>query len=283
MQIKFLSLAIASLVLFPLGWVQWQSHQFSWTANPRDAIGAQVSPSGRQTSDSPTSNSRNGESLDLAQGNSSPALTYPQRVEILRQQATAIAAQKPPRLTILLGDSLSLVFPSDLLLAERSWLNQSISGENSTGLLKRLTFLKSTQPETIFVLIGINDLLKGETAETLLANQRQIIQELRKNHPKAQIIVQSLLPHQTQEKATWEGRDRLQRIPNPKIREINRQLRAIAWAERVYFLDLHPLFTDKDGNLRAELTTDGLHLSERGYWVWRTALQLFSQMELEPR
>ncbi|MBS9383088.1 MAG: hypothetical protein HEQ24_02180 [Dolichospermum sp. BR01] len=35
----------------------------------------------------------------------------------------------------------------------------------------------------------------------------------------------------------------------------------------------HQMFTDINGNLRSELTTDGLHLSLAGYQVWQFALE----------
>lgn len=208
-------------------------------------------------------------------------LSYEQWLNLLQQEATAIAVAKPSRLSVLVGDSLSLWFPTDLLPSDRAWLNQGISGEVSGGLLERLSLFNDTQPETIFVMIGINDLIRGVDDFTLLDNQRQIIRYLQDNHPRSQIVVQSVLPHGS-DRATWEGRDRLQAISNQRIRDLNQELKAIAQTEGVYFLDLHPLFTDAQGNLRADFTTDGLHLNRQGYLVWRSALQLFSKLELEP-
>ncbi len=206
--------------------------------------------------------------------------TYQQWVAQLGREAKAVAAQNPQDLTILAGDSLSLWFPPNLLPGKRTWLNQGISGETSAGLLKRLNLLDVTQPQTIFVMIGINDLLRGIDNETLLQNSRAVVQELRWAHPKAQIVIQSILPHSNKQ-ATWEGRDRLLNIPNRRIRYLNRQLQAIATTEGVYFLNLHPLFTNERGQLRPELSTDGLHLNQQGYLVWSSGLQLFSQMQLQ--
>lgn len=206
--------------------------------------------------------------------------TYQQWVAQLEREAEAAAQNKPQRLTVLAGDSISLWFPAKLLPAGRSWLNQGISGETSDGLLKRLTLLDRTQPETVFVMIGINDLIRGVSNEAILDNQRLIIQDLRWVHPNVQIIVQSILPH-SGTKATWEGRDRLLQIPNSRIRELNRQLALLAQEEGVKFLDLYSLFTDAQGNLRLEFSTDGLHLNEKGYLVWRSALQIFTQIELD--
>jgi lysophospholipase L1-like esterase len=206
--------------------------------------------------------------------------TYQQWVTQLGREAEAVAANRPSKLTVLAGDSLSMWFPPKLLPTDRSWLNQGISGETSVGLLKRLQLFDRTQPDVIFIMIGINDLLKGASDEGIVDNQRQIVRDLRWAHPKAQIVVQSILPH-SGEQATWENRDRLLAISNSRIREINRRLKEIANGENTFYLDLYPMFTDTDGNLQTELSTDGLHLNDRGYLVWRSALQLFGQLQLK--
>ncbi len=205
--------------------------------------------------------------------------TYEQWVEQLQREAIAAAKNRPTRLTILLGDSLSLWFPSKLLPTNRTWLNQGISGETSNGLLKRLYVFDSTMPETIFVMIGINDLIHEVDDKTILLNQKRMIRQLKSVHPGTQVVVQSILPHNG-EAATWEGRDRLLRLPNKRIRKINRSLKALADAEGAFFLNLYPLFTDTQGFLRSELSTDGLHLNEKGYQIWSIALQMYSGMRL---
>jgi lysophospholipase L1-like esterase len=206
--------------------------------------------------------------------------TYEQWVEQLGREANAAATNPPQHLTILAGDSLSLWFPAELLPRERTWLNQGISGETSTGLLKRVKLFDITQPETIFVMIGINDLIRGIDDTTLLNNYREIIRDLRWVHPDTQIVIQSILPH-SDKNSNWEGRERLLKIPNQRIRNLNQDLKLIAQEEGAYFFNLHSLFTDADGNLRPELSTDGLHLNQQGYLVWSSALKLYSQITLE--
>lgn len=198
---------------------------------------------------------------------------YQKWVNILKQEASVAAQKKPRNLTVMAGDSLSLWFPSELLPENKTWLNQGISGEKTAGLLKRLNLFDETTPESIFVMIGINDLIAGMNDETILDNQRQILNYLRKKHPKAQIVVQSILPHQG-EGATWEGKEKLLAIPNSRIRNLNQQLRTIAAEESVKYLNLYPLFADKQGYLKSNFTTDGLHLNPNGYLVWSSALQL---------
>lgn len=207
-------------------------------------------------------------------------LTYQEWVDILKQEAKVAADQRPPHLTILAGDSLSLWFPPELLPEGKTWLNQGISGETSNGLLNRLKIFDRSKPEVIFVMIGINDLIRGVNNEEILDNQRQIINYLRKRHPTAQIVVQSILPHGAEE-ATWKGRDKLLAVANSRIQGLNQQLQSISTKKGVKYLDLYPLFTNKQGNLRREFTTDGLHLSPEGYIVWRSALQIYSEIELK--
>jgi lysophospholipase L1-like esterase len=206
-------------------------------------------------------------------------LTYEEWVMLLEQEARAIAQDPPDHLAILLGDSLSLWFPHHLLPLGQTWLNQGISGEHSTGLLRRLDHIRGTQPEVIFVMIGINDLLRGTADETLLTNHSTILQNLRTMHPQTPIVLQSILPH-AGEQATWEARDRLLDIPNRRIQALNSNLASIAHQQGAYYLDLYPLFSDDQGNLRTDLSTDGLHLNEQGYLVWRSALLMHQKFVL---
>ncbi len=209
-------------------------------------------------------------------------LNYQQWVKILKQEAKVAAQTRPEHLAVLAGDSLSLWFPPELLPENSKWLNQGISGETSAGLLKRLDLLDQTQPKTIFVMIGINDLIRGTTDEAIVENQRQIVRYLRKVHPRTEVVIQSILPH-GKEEVTWEGREKLLAIPNHRIWMLNQQLQTMAKKEGVKYLDLYSLFANKQGNLRPELTTDGLHLNFQGYLVWRSALQLYSQIALPER
>ncbi|HBY81602.1 MAG TPA: lysophospholipase [Cyanobacteria bacterium UBA11148] len=262
----FFSLAANGLLMLAIAWVLLRQSQWSFP-----------SPLSQSVATTPLSHPTVTPILELGERHQ---LNYQQWVALLEQEAQVIAEQKPEHLAVLLGDSISLWFPNELLPPDQKWLNQGISGETSAGLLNRLELLDQTQPEVIFVMIGINDLIRGIKDETLLANQQLIIRYLQRVHPQAQIVVQSVLPHSA-EKATWQGRDRLLEIPNRRIRDINQRLKAIAKAEGVIYLDLYPMFADTKGNLKSELSTDGLHLSPQGYLVWHYALQLFNQLLLD--
>lgn len=207
-------------------------------------------------------------------------LSYQERLKVLEKEANAIADKSPSQLSILAGDSITLGFPQQWLPAGSTWLNQGVSGDTSAGLLKRLDLFGQTLPDRIFIMIGINDLLRGFENEIVLSNHRDIIHQLQREHPDAKIVVQSILPHATSEAASWEGRDRLKNVTNARIRYLNTRLQAIAQETGVYYLNLYPLFADEERKLDPKLSTDGLHLNERGYLVWRSAMQMYTQLVL---
>jgi len=189
-------------------------------------------------------------------------LTYTDWKTLLAMEARAMAdGQGNNRLSILVGDSLSLWFPKEKLPDGQLWLNQGISGDTSTGILKRLSVFSTTRPRRIYIMAGINDLRRGTKAKTIINNHRLMIRRLRRIHPKTEIIIQSILP------------TRRSNLSNNYIRYINKQLAMAAKQEGAKFLNIYHWFTDFQGSLRRELTTDGLHLSQQGYEVWRSALK----------
>lgn len=218
--------------------------------------------------------------VDLPHPSGGRSLTYAQWLDVLAKDAKAMAAKRPDHLTVLLGDSLSLWFPGELMPGRRVWINQSISGERTEGLLARLNLLADNDVEAVFLMIGINDLIWGKTDNEIVANYKEIVRRLKAEHPNTQIVVQSILPH-SGENSTWESRDKLAALPSDRIVSMNSTLRNIAAENDAYYLDLYPIFVTGDGKLRPDLTTDGLHLNRQGYLVWRSAIALYAQLELQ--
>lgn len=184
-----------------------------------------------------------------------------QWVDLLAEEAAAMA-QLPEEapLSIVVGDSISQWWPADLLPQDRYWLNQGISGDTTAGILSRLSSFAQTRPDTIHLMAGINDLKNGASDVDVLLNLAEIMRRLREQHPEAHVIVQSILP------------TRRDNLPGDRIRALNAQIEAIAREQQVTYVDLYPVFSDDAGNLRAELTTDGLHLNHYGYEVWQLAI-----------
>ena len=187
--------------------------------------------------------------------------TYDQWQALLAQEAETMARIQWQRsLTVVVGDSLALWLPLDELPPSQLWLNQSISGETTAQMLQRLHYFAATRPRAIHIMAGINDLKNGATEADVVDNFYQIITRLKQQHPQARLVVYSILP------------TRLRELPSDRIQSVNRQLATLAEGQGATFVDLHPSFSDGQGQLRPELTTDGLHLSAQGYTLWRAAL-----------
>lgn len=187
--------------------------------------------------------------------------TYEDWVKLLTYEAKAVTrGQGTQNMTILLGDSLAQWFPSERLSQDRFWLNQGISGDTTKGVLQRLSHLDQTNPDAIYVMVGINDLRQGVTNREILRNLREIIHRLRAAHPYTKIYIHSILP------------TRLEAISVNRVRRLNYNIAALTEQERVHFVNLQPAFSDPDGRLQPQLTTDGLHLNTNGYRLWQLAL-----------
>ncbi|MEM6251661.1 MAG: GDSL-type esterase/lipase family protein [Cyanobacteria bacterium P01_D01_bin.156] len=187
--------------------------------------------------------------------------TYEEWRGLLKQEADAIATgQGNNRLTVVIGDSLSMWLPPELLPRDRFWLNQGISGDTTTGILQRLSTFANTNPDTIHLMAGVNDLKNGASNQEILTNLHQIMARLRQQHPNARIIVHSILP------TRWKN------IPAQRVRALNVGIAQLTTYHQLDYLDLHPSFSNERGNLRQELTTDGLHLNRLGYQVWQLAI-----------
>ncbi|MEM1292734.1 MAG: GDSL-type esterase/lipase family protein [Cyanobacteria bacterium P01_H01_bin.162] len=187
--------------------------------------------------------------------------TYQDWQRLLAQEARAIAGgQGSNRLEVVVGDSFGLWLPPDMLPRDRLWLNQSISGDTTAGILQRISTFANTRATTIHLMAGANDLKNGVPEAQIAYNLRQTVRQLRQQHPQAQIVVYSVLPTRRAE------------ISNDRVRSLNARLATISQQDRVEFRNVHPRFQDEQGHLRPDLTTDGLHLNAQGYAVWQRAM-----------
>lgn len=194
--------------------------------------------------------------------NASVQPSHQQWQTLLAQEAKVMSqSQGRNHLNIMVGDSLTLWFPTQALTKDKFWLNQGISGEQTSHILHRIDAFAKTRPDRIYLMAGINDLRNGKSDYEILSNLRQIVKKLRQNHPQTEVIVQSILP------------TRLLNISHNRINQLNYHLQNIAQQQGAHYLDLSNLFTDTTGQLNPEYTTDGLHLSLQGYNAWHNALQ----------
>jgi lysophospholipase L1-like esterase len=172
------------------------------------------------------------------------------------------------RLRKLPNTESEIVFVGDSLIADGPWSelfcpikNRGIGGETTSGLLDRLDEVTESQPHKIFLLIGTNCLAADVPVAQVVRNYRELLERVRRESPQTRVYVISVLP----------VNPRFAKGPvhvNATIRELNRQLRdLVGQFASVTFLDVFDALTDASGDLRKDLTTDGLHLNLDGYLV----------------
>ncbi len=164
---------------------------------------------------------------------------------------------------VFLGNSITEHGEWQELIPDKPVLNRGIGGDNTFGVLARLEDIVRAKPKTIFLLIGINDLARKLPYGVIINNYKRIIQKIRTGSPKTRLLIQSVLPlNPEMTKAPYlQGR-------NPMQQELNRQIRVLADSAKIEYIDLHPLFANENGELKKELSIDGIHLKASAYVQW---------------
>lgn len=173
---------------------------------------------------------------------------------------------------VLVGDSITEGFDVARYFPGRRVLNRGIGGDvignglpdgDRRGLLRRLDeSVFECAPSCVFLMIGINDLNSGHTPESMEAGYRELFGRIRKRLPELRLYVQTLLPTRG-----------TRAVRNPAIQDVNARLEKLSEEFSFEFIDLHALMQDGNGELRAEFSEDGLHLTDPAYQVWRAEIE----------
>ena len=154
-------------------------------------------------------------------------------------------------------------------LGRKHVVNRGIIGDEVMGVYRRLHQILPGQPRELFLMIGINDVSHDLTADSITHLIRLTEERIRRESPQTRLHLQSLLPINES-----FGRYRLLTGKTELVPEINARLKELAHEQQIDFIDLFPLFTEKGTHpFRKELTTDGLHLNEKGYKIWAKELK----------
>lgn len=169
---------------------------------------------------------------------------------------------------LFLGNSITEGGPWAELLGDPTVVNRGIGGDFTYGVLNRLDEVIERKPSKLFLLIGINDIGNDIPDAVIADNIRKIVVRLQKETPATQIYVQSILPVNPEYPGFPQHYDKQYRVLMA-----NQLIHKVAMDTGVTFINLFPLFLDDRQRLRADLTTDGLHLNRQGYEVWVGHLQ----------
>ncbi|MFS9371877.1 SGNH/GDSL hydrolase family protein [Streptococcus infantis] len=165
---------------------------------------------------------------------------------------------------IFIGDSIIEYYPlQELLGTSKAIVNRGIRGYQTGLLLDNLdAHLYGDAVDQIVLLIGTNDIGKDVPMNETLNNLESVIQSISRDYPLSQIKLVSILP-------VNESTDFKQTVyirTNEKIKAWNQAYQDLASAYmQVEFVPVFENLLDQEGQLKADYTTDGLHLSVAGY------------------
>lgn len=169
---------------------------------------------------------------------------------------------------VLLGDSITEGFDVAKYLPGRRVLNRGIGADvignalpddDPRGVLRRLDeSVFDCAATDVFLMIGINDLGSGRTPEVMEEGYREILARIKERTPAVRVHVQSVLP----------TRDNYAKH-NANVLDFNERLQKLAKEFGYDYVDVYRLMIDDKGELKAELTPEGLHLNEKAYEIWR--------------
>lgn len=183
---------------------------------------------------------------------------YHQKVTLFREMP------KRTNEVIFIGNSITEGGQWTELFNDLNVLNRGISGDITAGVIHRLDEIYTRKPSKVFLLIGINDLSKGISNDSIVKNILFICQLLHRKSPSTKIFVQSLLPvnnHFSKFKThTSKARE---------IKQVNKALLDSAYQNYYEYIDLYNHFIDSNEELKNEYTNDGLHLLAPAYLKWK--------------
>lgn len=180
---------------------------------------------------------------------------------VSNHEARVAAARMGDIDVILIGDSITHYGQRDPLYKHyfggRKVLNLGQGGDRTQNVLWRLQNgeVDGIQPKIAFLMIGTNNVGRGEPPGDTVLGIKAVLAELRERLPNTEVVLFSILPRAGE---IMQAIDR-----------VNDELPSLADGARVVHVDLGGAFQNADGSLVESLfARDKVHLSQEGYRVW---------------
>ncbi len=186
-------------------------------------------------------------------------------LSVMGVSSQACAQLKPSstQKIVMLGDSITAWGNWHLFFPPSRVINKGVAGYTTQNILSEINATIILRPNSIFLMIGINDLLRGVSVEQTFKQYTLIVDTLQKN--KITVVMQATLEcSRPQCGSTVDD-----------VRALNQKLQAFAVARNIQWLDLNPGLTNDVQGLLPKYTWDGLHLSKAAYLHWAERLKSF--------
>jgi lysophospholipase L1-like esterase len=147
--------------------------------------------------------------------------------------------------------------------------NLGVGADSTQHALWRITRggeLKGLKPKLVVLMMGINNVNNGNSAEQIAEGHAAIIKAIQDNHAATKVLLVSTFP------AGKLTGSRHKKKFRPVVKALNALLAKQADGDRVRFLDIHDKFLDARGELTNAISSDEIHLTARGYQIWADAI-----------
>jgi lysophospholipase L1-like esterase len=140
--------------------------------------------------------------------------------------------------------------------------NFGIAGDTTQGVLYRLQNGegKGFKPRAVMLMIGTNNTGRNTAAE-IAEGIGAVVLQLQRDFPETKILLLGVFP-----------RARAGDPVRTTIADINRTIAKLHDGTRVHYLDIGAGFLGPDGNIPADVMSDALHPSAKGYEIWAKAV-----------
>ncbi len=169
---------------------------------------------------------------------------------------------------VFLGNSITDGCEWSELFDDLRIKNRGISGDVTLGVLDRLYEVTESHPLQIFIMIGVNDLAAGISQDTIFSRYERIIKRVKSSSPKTELFVQSVLPVNPEFKKFSNHVNKTNQII-----ELNKKLKKLCKNYKLSYIDLYSSFKIEGNKLNPKYTNDGLHLTGKGYLLWKSLVE----------
>lgn len=141
----------------------------------------------------------------------------------------------------------------------KGYVNRGFGGSQMSDAVRYVDrILAERSPDTIVLYEGDNDIGRGKSPDTVVADFEAFVRKSRDRLPEVRIIFIAVKPSLSR----WDKID--------LVRDVNSRIRTMADDDPLLvFADIDTPMIGPDGEPRPELyVEDGLHLTEEGYAVW---------------
>ena len=121
--------------------------------------------------------------------------------------------------------------------------------------------MKGKNIKRVYIMLGVNE-LGWSYPQVFKSKYKELIKEIKKIKPNAQIYVQSIIP-------VTKSRDKSDKyFNNTRIEQYNKLVKEVASEENVEYIDVQTALVNSEGYLPEETSPDGIHIGKSYCEKW---------------